>query len=485
MEKLLSYLNPIAQLGKPKRSFLYPLLVNIAICILSEIYTYNIAKDPLAVGGYIIFLNVAFIIYFSFRDGLLGGFTSVVITLLYYAYIMYTRHYTGKILTAGIDATISLGLVYSLLAGIIGFLKNTIDKFIEREANARSRLEAILDQLPTGIIISSPQGDIEFINKHTQKLFGKEVQKGIQIGNNTGHTSLQDGILVKVKDSPSVHVLTTGKKSKEKSFTFSYENGEKMYVTSHASPIKNKKGKIIAVASISHDVTAQRIQEQRKDDFINMTSHELKTPLTSVKVFTQVLQRKLEKTNDKEAIHIADRINTQLNKLTMLVGDLLDVTRMEKGKLKVVKEKFLVHELVSEIVEDLQLISEHTLVLHWTTKSYVFGDKERIRQVLTNLVTNAVKYSPGDEKIIIGSRKNKDMLEIYVQDFGIGIVDSEKRKIFERFYQVGEDSTYPGLGLGLYISSQIIKQHKGKMWVESEKEKGSTFWFSLPIYRSQ
>lgn len=116
----------------------------------------------------------------------------------------------------------------------------------------------------------------------------------------------------------------------------------------------------------------------------------------------------------------------------------------------------------------------------WHTKLYVYADRERIRQVLINLITNAIKYSPEAKKVVIRSQKNKNFIQISVQDFGIGIPKTEQLKIFDRFYQSQNHKTYPGLGLGLYISSEIIKANGGKMWVESDEGKGSTFYFTLP-----
>lgn len=129
----------------------------------------------------------------------------------------------------------------------------------------------------------------------------------------------------------------------------------------------------------------------------------------------------------------------------------------------------------------LQPLTQQKLILDWHTNLPVHADKERIRQVIINLVTNAIKYSPEGDKILVGSHKRGDYIEMYVQDFGMGIAKEEVKKIFGRFYQAAQHKTFPGLGLGLYISSEIIKIHGGKMWVKSEKGKGSTFYFTLPI----
>src|ERR1700687_5450978 len=133
MNRLNRYLNPIKRLGLGEYSYFFPFFANTALCILSEIYAYNFAHNPLIIGVYIIFFDVAFIIYFSFRDGIRGGIISAVISIVYYFYIIATRHYTGQQLSSGVDTTIELGLIYLILSGIIGWLKQTIDKLISRE----------------------------------------------------------------------------------------------------------------------------------------------------------------------------------------------------------------------------------------------------------------------------------------------------------------------------------------------------------------
>ncbi len=144
---VVNYLDPISHLGERKYSIIFPLVVNLALIILSEVFVYTIARNPGIVGAYIIFLNVAFVIYFSFRDGIRGGFISVICSILYYFYIIYNRNYTGAQFVAGVQTIISLALVYLLLAIVIGWLKQTIDKLIEREANEKIRLQTILQQV--------------------------------------------------------------------------------------------------------------------------------------------------------------------------------------------------------------------------------------------------------------------------------------------------------------------------------------------------
>src|SRR5258708_7132016 len=160
MNRLNRYLNPIRRLGLGEYSYFFPFIANISLCILSEVYAYNFAHNPLIIGVYIIFFDVAFILYFSFRDGIRGGLISTVISILYYFYIIVTRHYIGQQLSSGVDTIIELGLIYLILAGINGWLKQTIDKLISREVNEKIWLQTILEQLAVGVIITDNRGKV-------------------------------------------------------------------------------------------------------------------------------------------------------------------------------------------------------------------------------------------------------------------------------------------------------------------------------------
>ena len=221
--------------------------------------------------------------------------------------------------------------------------------------------------------------------------------------------------------------------------------------------------------------------DRRKDNFISMASHELKTPLTSAKILIQVILKQSSK-NTKTS-KLLRKMNVQIDKLSNLINDLLDVTKIEQGKLELRNEVFLVKPVVKEIIDELKLTTDHQLIVRWHTKLYISADKQRFHQIITNLVMNAIKFSPPKSKIIISSKKQGNFLVISVQDFGIGIPDSEIKQVFSRFYQINSNNrdTYPGIGLGLFIVKEIISRLHGTVWVESEEGKGSTFSFNLPI----
>jgi PAS domain S-box-containing protein len=232
------------------------------------------------------------------------------------------------------------------------------------------------------------------------------------------------------------------------------------------------------------DIAERKEIERRKDDFISIASHELKTPVTSLKGFAQVLQRRLKRQDDEESLRFLAIMDKQLNKLTKLINDLLDISKMRQGKLDYREEPFDLDALSQEIVENLQAgTSTHQLLIEGRTEAQVYGDRDRIGQVLINLLTNAIKYSPKADTVIVRVSKDHENAIVSVQDFGIGIAAAHHKQIFERFYQVTdpEEKTYPGLGMGLYICAEIIERHHGRIWVESRKDQGSTFSFTLPL----
>ncbi|MFL5625573.1 MAG: PAS domain S-box protein [Ktedonobacteraceae bacterium] len=232
------------------------------------------------------------------------------------------------------------------------------------------------------------------------------------------------------------------------------------------------------------DISERKELDKRKDEFISMASHELKTPVTSLKGFLSLLQRRMTIQGEEKSLYYLACMDAQVNKLIKLINDLLDLSKMQTGQLNYREERFEVAALVQEIVENVQETTKtHHLLLEEQTLAEVFGDRDRIGQVLINLLNNAIKYSPQADTVLVRVAKDQNKALVSVQDFGIGIAKEHQQKIFERFYQVTdpEEKTYPGLGIGLYISCEIVKRHGGQVWVESKKGRGSTFHFTLPL----
>jgi signal transduction histidine kinase len=223
-----------------------------------------------------------------------------------------------------------------------------------------------------------------------------------------------------------------------------------------------------------------------------MASHELKTPVTSIKGYTQLLLTAL-KTKEEEEKTISPllikssliSIDKQVTRLTRLMSELLDLSKIETGMLVLHKEMFNLNELVIETVQDiLYTNSKHSINVFHDFACHVFGDKDRIGQVLINFLTNAIKYSPNSDKVEVWIRQLKeDHVSVSVKDHGIGIDKKYHEKIFERFYRAEgkEEQTYPGFGIGLFIAKEIIQRHDGSIRLVSEKGKGSVFTFNLPV----
>ncbi len=230
-------------------------------------------------------------------------------------------------------------------------------------------------------------------------------------------------------------------------------------------------------------VAERHALEQRKDEFISMASHELRTPLTSLLGYTQLLQRQLAGFDHPHALHTLARMETQIKRLSRLITDLLDLSKIQAGKLTFIEEAVDMDALVREVVEQLQQTSTlHQISIEGSVPGTIIGDRGLLSQVLINLLTNAMKYSPQATQVIVHLTSAAESLTISVQDFGIGIPITEQEKVFERFYRVAgkQKRTTAGLGVGLFIAHQIIEHYRGKLWVESTEGQGSTFSFSLP-----
>jgi len=233
------------------------------------------------------------------------------------------------------------------------------------------------------------------------------------------------------------------------------------------------------------DITERKLLEQQKDTFVGMASHELKTPMASLKGYVDIL---LEEIQNKKSMHppvdILLRINKQIDRLTLLINDLLDYTYIETGKIKFREEKFNLNTLITETAADIQKTSKsHSIILKLDNEVELTGDRYRIGEVLINLLTNAIKYSRGANEVIVSTKTDPEKVTVTVKDFGIGIPRENQEKIFEQFYRLNDSKlgTYPGLGLGLYISAQIIKRQRGSIYADSVEGKGSEFSFTLPL----
>ena len=228
---------------------------------------------------------------------------------------------------------------------------------------------------------------------------------------------------------------------------------------------------------------ARRALRQQRE-FIADAAHEMRTPVTSIKGYAQILESIFKTDGNVASVHMVSKLIEQVDNLTTLIKDLFDDTKVKEGKLDLRPQYFDFTALVVEVIEEMQhTTKQHKIVSQLAELPKIYADKHRLRQVIVNLLTNAIKYSPGATRINVATTSRGNAITLNVQDFGLGIPKDMQSKIFTRFYRVQNENldTYPGLGLGLYIVADIIKRHGGSMDVTSNEGEGSIFCFTLPI----
>ncbi|SDQ97753.1 PAS domain S-box-containing protein [Chryseobacterium soldanellicola] len=367
---------------------------------------------------------------------------------------------------------------------------------IARDISERKRalvkqamLASIVAASDDAIISKTLQGIITSWNPAAERLFGfKEEQaigKHISLIIPDDRLDEETYIIGEVSRGIKVDHFQTIRKTKD---------GKLVPLSLTVSPVIDESGNIIGASKIARDISAEQASQQetarlyehlkvlnaKKDDFIALASHELKTPLSSMSAYLQLLAR-LE--TDAKNKTFVDKLQSQLTKLSSLVDDLLDVSKIEAGKMHFAKEDFDLREVVEEAI-DLIVHSNPGYSVTFeclSSKCAIIGDSHRIEQVIVNLLTNAIRYSPDGNSLKVYLVEEDDQIKVGVEDYGIGIAQEKLQNIFSRYYRVDEgNGKVSGLGIGLYICHEIVRRHNGKIWAESKLGEGSTFWFTLP-----
>jgi two-component system, sensor histidine kinase and response regulator len=248
--------------------------------------------------------------------------------------------------------------------------------------------------------------------------------------------------------------------------------------------INEQSRKLIEIQkALLDEIEFRKRAERKKDEFISIASHELKTPLTSVKGYMQLLGRSIDKGDLEKVKDHLTKAQIQLEKLNELIADLLDISKIESGKLKFNKKHFVMDVLLDNVVDIIrQSNPEFNIIRTGKAEQEIYADEMRIEQVIINFLTNAIKYSPGTHEIQINVNIEDDKIYLGVRDFGIGIGPEQQKHVFDKFYRVEETSIhFQGLGIGLYISAEIVRRHGGQIGVRSVAGEGSEFYFIIPV----
>jgi two-component system CheB/CheR fusion protein len=246
----------------------------------------------------------------------------------------------------------------------------------------------------------------------------------------------------------------------------------------------DRQRKPLCFTGIVNDITLHKQDELRRNDFIAMVSHDLKSPLTSIQAYMQLIALKVEKLDDSFVNTSLVRVNTAIKKMNSMINGFLTVSGSEEGQIYLELESFQMNSLINEIIGESDFVHPEIPIIFKPGADFkVKADRDKIAQVLNNFLNNAIKYSKNVKHIEISATVNQGMAQICVTDSGIGIKSQDLDKIFERYYRVKRMDTAAtaGFGLGLYLSAEIVKRHGGRVWAESEINQGSSFFFSLPL----
>jgi PAS domain S-box-containing protein len=349
--------------------------------------------------------------------------------------------------------------------------------------DSEERFRTIADSAPVLIWMTGTDKQITFVNKSWTEFAGIK-----QLVGNIGH--LHDDLLHPDDQAMVVNSYIQAFDAHQE-FYLEYRmrnrNDKYRWIGMKGIPRISTDGTFEGYIGSGMDITEMKEHEQIKNDFIGMASHELKTPITSIKAYVQLLLTIYsKKTDDEFLLRSLSTVNKQINKLTRLITDLLDVSKMESGRLSLNSFEFDLNDLIKETVDEVQHTSTQHDILYTSAGSLtVYADRDRIAQVITNFLTNGIKYSPDSDRVDVVVSANDRVVTVAVRDYGIGINPEEQAKVFNRFYRVEgrNEQTFSGFGIGLYVAAEIVRRHGGNVWVESEKGNGSVFYFTLPLYK--
>ena len=374
------------------------------------------------------------------------------------------------------------GSVYFDEGVAVRFIGTAFDITGLKDAEEKTaKLAAIIASTDDAIISKTLDSTITSWNSSAERMFG--FSEAEMIGESIYKLIPADRhqeepvILSRLKSGERVQHFETKRLTKD---------GRLIDVSVTVSPVKDGDGKIIGLSKIARDITERKLDENRKNDFIGMVSHELKTPLTSLSAILQVAKAKLNNTDDTFLSGAMQKANHQVKRMTTMINGFLNISRLESGKIQIDKQLFNVKALIHEVADEMKVTATtHTINIEECEEVEVSADQDKIQSVISNLISNAVKYSPNGTVVYVGCKSTENEVIVSVRDEGIGIQPADAEKIFNRYYRIENSNTkhISGFGIGLYLSAEIIYRHEGQIWLESEIGNGSTFYFSLPLGR--
>lgn len=361
------------------------------------------------------------------------------------------------------------------LAKAFNEMSSSLKVMVTKISEERSKLAHILSNITDGLIMTDAEGRVTLINQAAERLFNIEEAKAVG-----------QHLIEVVRDHDIDSILKLCLKTSRQHSTQIELGTSKRFLRIIAIPVVGDWGNLTGAIIMSQDLTEMKSLQTMRQEFVDNISHELRTPLASIKAIVETLQDGAI-SDKKVARRFLTEIDNELDRMTQLVGGLTELSSVESGRDELKPEMVNLNVLIEDAVARLRPLAKRKNVTLsaslFTNLPPVHADKNRIYQVITNLVHNAIKFTPPDGKVNVSTELSESSVLVKVSDTGIGISEEDLPRIFERFYKADKARTGEGTGLGLAIAKHIVQAHGGNIWAESKESKGSTFFFTLP-YKS-
>ncbi|MFL5416295.1 MAG: ATP-binding protein [Myxococcales bacterium] len=364
--------------------------------------------------------------------------------------------------------------------------RDRLDRARAQAEERAAQMLAVFQADPNGIALFDANGVLRFVSPRVAELFGTDLEGflgkhhdeafrvDLRGDGKNEELMVQMRSIFADREHPSTDEFLVRKTNR--------------WIRRSSTPVRSESGAYLGRMFVYMDVTAEKQLDRERSEFLTVAAHELRTPLTPLSMYLQGIERRLARGLPIEP-ELVVKARRQVGRLSRLVEDLLDVSRLESGRLTLSRDRVALDQIVSEVVSDFRAAApQHEIVLRRPTRGVqAMGDRERLEQVVVNLVQNAIKYSPQGGRVEVSVERNGSQARVTVTDEGIGIPKDEQRHIFERFFRAQNATTrnYGGLGIGLYVSNEIVERHGGAFEVVSEPGKGTTFGFTIPLDESE
>lgn len=341
-------------------------------------------------------------------------------------------------------------------------------------------IHALVEQLDAGVLLLDLDGRIRLMNRVSRELFGCSLAPGSRLEMLGAAFESAGGPGLQLAMSPFDRLLA-GHEFSDCEVVLVRADGGRRRVSINATILRDEQRRPIAMMALLHDVSELRALEQMREEYIALLSHDLCSPLSGVTLFSSLLERVLASKGLSAEAANAGRILKNARQLTALIQEMLESTRLEAGTAALRKSMIDVSEVIRDSCGALSSPEEGRIEIDCEDRLVLFADELRLKRALTNLISNALKYSPPDQPVKVTCRMTDTELTVSVADHGLGIAPQHVPHLFTKYYRAGQSGRKDSIGLGLYIVRLIVECHGGRIWVDTKPEEGTTFCFSVPV----